>query len=116
MPDFVVRNRETGKFLQRGGDYGTPLDKWKAETVDKARIYRTRGAVTNSVGRTQVVEPIWKIREKCIRCGTPIDAKTGKFCPKCGKSNDYQTNKQPERAVPYEIEVLELEITLKPCT
>ena len=113
MPDFVVRNKKTGKFLHRGGDWSTPLERWKADSVDKARVYRTRGAVTASVGKCHLNKPEKKIRQKCIRCSTPLNASVGKFCPKCGCNNEYDDASEPKRYIPDDIEILEVEIKLK---
>ncbi len=114
MPDFVVRNKRTGKFLHRGGDWNTKPEKWKADTIKKARIYRTRGAVTASVGVTVEEPPVMKVRTRFFWCKTLILSYIGKFCPKCGTNNEYNDRKKAQRAIPDFMEVLEVEINLKP--
>ena len=112
MPDFVVRNKETGKFLHRGGDCNTPLHRWKADTVDKARIYRTKGAATLSVGEVVHREPKWVIHQYCRSCRCTT---VGRYCPDCGTDNRYNANAgAPDRAIPDTVELLELEVKLKP--
>ncbi|RLD04107.1 MAG: hypothetical protein DRI65_11355 [Chloroflexota bacterium] len=104
---YVARDVKTGMFLTRNDTqfkHGKDEIEFTGTVLDDARIYGTKGGITQSVGER--VEDI--VRKKSC-CGKPLPDDAN-FCPYCSQKTMIHKYKS---VLPTHVDVYELQVSLK---
>ena len=104
---YVARDTKTGMFLTRGDTqfkFGKDDIEFSGTKLDDARIYGTKGGITQSIGKR-----VLDIRKKKSCCGKPLPTDAN-FCPYCSEKTTIHKHKS---VLPDHVDIFELQISLK---